>query len=364
MSTFRVEAVEIGAVGPHPNADRLELAAIKGRSCVVQKGRYRAGDLAIYIPIDSILPPNLEAMLFPLESKVRLHNSRVRTIKLRGAISQGMIVDPLTLSLSHVEAGMDVTEELGIKKYEPPVHLSSQSGSAQASKKQCNPNFRKYTGIENAKNYPEVFAAGEEVSVTEKIHGTNFRAGWVPFYADTLWKRLKQFLRLAPSHEFVFGSHNVQLQSRLLHKGFYNTNVYAEAVAKYALRWYLNPGEVVYGEVYGDGIQKGYTYGCKTGERKLVVFDLMRDGHWLDAVAFKHWADENKLPTAPILYQGPFDLAKIKALTLGDSVLDHTQKVREGVVVKPLKETVTYIGRKVLKFISDEYLLKDQTDFH
>lgn len=365
MSTFSVEAVRIDNVAPHPNADRLELAQVKGWNCVVQKGRYRAGDLCIYIPIDSVLSPETEAKLFPIDSKVRLHNSRVRTIKLRGAISQGLIIDPAEFeATADVRPGDNVADELGISKYEPPVDLSPQSGAAKAGRRQTNPNFRKYTGIENAKNYPAVFEAGEQVSVTEKIHGTNFRAGYVPFYADTLWKKLKSLLGLAPKWEFVYGSHNVQLQSKFLFRGYYDKNVYAEAVFKYRLPDILKPGEVVYGEVYGDGIQKGYTYGCGAGERKLVLFDVMIDGAWQDPLVFDKWAGARDLPTAPVLYRGPFDLEKVRALTLGPSVLASAQKVREGVVVKPIFETMSYIGRKVLKFVSDEYLLKDQTDFH
>ncbi len=364
MSSFRVEAVSINDIQIHPNAERLELAVVKGWNCVVQKGRYKPGDLCIYIPIDSVLPADVECKLFPPDSKVKLNGSRVRTIKLRGAISQGLIVDPQALGISKVKAGDDYAAKLGIIKYEPPVSLSPQSNAQPASKKQCNPNFRKYTSLENAKNYPEVFQAGEQVCVTEKIHGTNFRAGYVPFHADTLWKKLKVLLRVAPKYEFVYGSHNVQLQSKFLWKGFYDKNVYAEAVQGYRLPEILKPGEVLYGEVYGDGVQKGYTYGCRTGERKLIAFDLMKDGHWLDTIAFEKWADERQLPRVPVLYRGPFDLQKIRSLTIGDSLLSATQKVREGVVVKPIQETMTYIGRKVLKFISDEYLLKDQTDFH
>jgi hypothetical protein len=66
----------------------------------------------------------------------------------------------------------------------------------------------------------------------------------------------------------------------------------------------------------------------------------------------------------PILYVGPFDIAKVKELTKGNSILAPSQKVREGVVVKSIENQECYIGRKMLKFISDEYLLKDQSEFH
>src|SRR5574337_1686034 len=97
MSTLKVESVKIEQIHAHPNADRLEIAQIKGWQCIVQKDRYKAGDLAVYIPIDSVLPETVESKLFPPDSKVKLSGSRVKTIKLRGIISQGMLADFKTL---------------------------------------------------------------------------------------------------------------------------------------------------------------------------------------------------------------------------------------------------------------------------
>lgn len=364
MSTHKVTVTKIVELVPHPNADRLELATVYGWNCVVPKGVYKPGDLCVYIPIDSILPGAVESKVFGETTKVKLSKSRVKTIKLRGAISQGLVVDPTILGLSNVKEEEDVTTKLGITKYEPPAESTPQSQAQQVSKALANPSFHKYTGLENIKNYPTVFEPGDEVIVTEKIHGTNFRAGWVPFHADTLLKKIKKFLFLAPKYEFVYGSHNVQLQSKSLESGETQLNVYAEAVKNYNLKEVLKPGEVVYGEVYGDGVQKGYKYGCGNGVRKLVAFDIMKDGTYLSPVEFSKRATEAQLETAPVLYAGIFNLEHVKSLSKGDSVLAPVQKVREGVVVKPLIESKCFIGRKVLKVISDEYLLKDQTDFH
>lgn len=359
MSTFKVQVVKIATVMPHPNADRLDLITLVGCDwqCVATKDSYKSGDLAIYFPIDSVLPTDVEETIFG-NAKVVLHNSRVRTIKLRGAISQGLIVRPETLSITKYKLGDDLTTSLGVQKYEPQV--KTVISAPATSKKQVNPYFRKYTGIENAKNYNNIFEDGELVSVTEKVHGFSWRAGYVPFHADTLFKRVKQWLGFAPKWEFVYGSHNVQLQSKLLYACYYDTNVYAEAVLAYDLRTKLKPGEVVYGEIYGHAIQKGYAYGQPSGKRGLVLFDLRRNDAYVDTDAFRLWAKNRGLPVVPELYNGPFDKATVLALRDGNSVLAPTQKVREGVVVKPLVESTSYIGRKMLKFISDDYLLKNQ----
>lgn len=367
--THPVKIVQIQRVEKHPNADRLDLVHIDGWQCVAGRGQYKPGDRAIYIPIDSILSPRTEAQLFPPDSKIKLNKSRVRTIKIRGAISQGMLADPLALGIStRHPIGYDVGIELGITKFEPPAPPPQMVGNA-TSKKRRNPYFREYGGLDNWKHYPTVFTPEDEVIITEKIHGTNFRAGWLPVAANTWWKKALAFVGLLPKWEFVWGSNRVQLQGKR-YNSYYKNDVYSRVVHDYDLPNVLKKGEVIYGEIYGDGIQKGYSYGCKPGEIKLVVFDLWqhdfsnKTGYFTNAINLDDWCDERKLPMVPILYEGKYDEAMAKELTHGTSVLEPSQAVREGVVIKPYAETSCMSGRKALKLISDEYLLRDNTDFH
>lgn len=368
MSSFKVELCLVTSVEAHPNADKLEIVKLKNKDwqCVSAKGNIFLGDLVIYFPIDSLLPQELEAKIFGPNSKVKLTGSRIKTIKLRGAISQGLILKPdnLFMDYSRVPSellleGGDWTEFLEVKKYET-VEKGSPLTKGKSSVQNSNPNFRKYTGIENAKNYNNIFQEGEEVMVTCKIHGSNVRMGYVPYYASTWWQKVFSYLKLTPKYQFVYGSHNRQLQDKLLYKGYYQTNVYAEVVKNYKLKEILKPGEVVFGEVYGGSIQKGYSYDCKLGERKFIGFEVMVDDKYLSPLEAKKWFEVRQLPFVPVLYTGPFNKEKIMALRDGPSVLAPSQKVREGVVVRALKEEHCYIGRKILKFISDEYLLKNQ----
>jgi RNA ligase (TIGR02306 family) len=380
MSTHAVKVERIVSVEDHPNADRLDLVQVLDWRCVARKGEFKAGDLAVYIPIDSLLPQTFEDFLFPPDSKIKLDKHRIKTIKLRGAISQGLVIPCSDVDKFHTDfvalpgpqfnnielrarwkEGWDVTESLGITKYEPPAPRFQGANNAGAIKTAVNPNFRKYTSIENAKNYPGVFQPGEPVIVTEKIHGTNFRAGFVPTVANTFWKKVKKFFGRLPEYEFVFGSHNIQLQDRPFDKTFYVTNLYAEIVQKYDLKTRLLNGEVIYGEIYGAGVQKDYTYGHADGQRSLVVFDAMFDGQYKNAEEHMNLG----LPTVPVLYEGPYDHELILQFTKGASVLCPSQAVREGIVVKPRVEaTHPMIGRKILKFINDDYLLGDQSEYH
>ncbi len=371
MSELKVEVVEIDDVIPHTNADRLELAKIKGWYCVIGKGQFKKGDRGIYFPIDSVLPKDLELMLFPEGSKIKLRKSRIRTEKIRGAISQGLVIHPSQIGKDYVKVGQDLTQELGVTKYEPEEE-SIPNQMRPTSKRKMNPHFKEYTDLQNAKNYPDMFKEWENVVVTEKIHGTNFRAGWVPYHPYGFWEKLKfnilQWLapNRIPKYEFVYGSRRVQLQKKD-YAGFYDENVYAKMVRLYNLEERIPHGYVVYGEIYGDEIQKGYHYGKGKNEHDLVVFEVMdvHKSEYLHVHDVAAFCTMRGLRFVPIVYHGPFgDLEAMKKHTLGPSLLAPEQKVREGVVVRSVKEEMTPWGRKQLKFISDVYLLGEQSDFH
>lgn len=376
MSSLVCEIVAIDDVLKHPNADRLDLVKVKDWLCVAGRNnpnepKYKPGDKALYIPIDSVLPAHLEEYLFPVDGKMHLKKSRIKTEKIRGAISQGLVVD-LTpefdtvcgFDISAKKVGYDATSALGITKYEPPVEDMPQHMRTSSSTKVVNnPLFFKYTDIENLKNFGQRFEPGEAVSITEKLHGTSARYAKLPTSCRTWWKKVLRFFGFLPKEEFCYGSRNMQLQDRLRKKNFYPGDVYAKIAKQYGLANILQKGETLYGEIVGSGIQANYTYGCKQDEHKFFAYDVQKDGRYLSPGEFKIWCAQRNIPTVPLLYEGPFERAVVDQLRKGDSTIGG-QKVREGVVVKPQTETTDHFGRKILKHISDEYLLKDQTDFH
>jgi len=365
VSSLKVEVVLIDEILPHPNADRLEIARIAGWNCVVRKGEYNAGTKVVYIPVDSVLPFELESKLFPPDSKVKLEKSRVRTIKLRGAISQGIIATCEELGLEPFTAvGEDVADKLGITKYEPPVkNTPGLLRGNKLSPKKGNSNFRKYTDIENWKHYNNLFSTEDFVWVSEKLHGTSVRYAYLPTECNTFWKKVKRFFGVLPKYEFCIGSRNVQLQDKLRYDGFYDINVYGKIAQQEDIKSKLCEGDAIYGEIVGSGIQKGYTYGCEQGEHKFYVYDVMRNGIWLDLKELIDFCGERGLQLVPILYVGYYR-PEVTDLCKGDSTIGG-QKVMEGVVIKTVNEKPSIIGRSVLKFVSDTYLLKEEnTDFH
>lgn len=361
MSTLRVEVVKIDGTKPIAGADRIELAQVQGWEVVVGKGQYKAGDLAIYFPIDSVLSEAAENALFSADSKIKLKRRRVRTTKIRGVYSQGLLgsIDDLheLIGWPRYNAGDDVCEVLGVTKYEPPVRGTAFTPGAGKKRRMDNPNFPKFTDLENIKWWPQMFGEGEQVVITEKIHGTNFRAGWAKTHVNTWWRKVKKFFGFLPEYEFVVGSRNVELQSGDEHT-FYGENVYHEVAELYNLKQVLRNGQIIYGEIYGSKIQPGYTYGCEAGERKLVVFDVSVECGYLHSPVAKQFCEDRGLPFVPVLFEGEYTAAKMEECTVGKSVLCPEQKIREGCVVRPAVETETLHGRKILKSINPAYLTK------
>lgn len=152
MSTFKVEVVRIDEVRPHPNADRLSLARVRGFQVVTERDLYTEGDFAVYLPEQAVLPPLLLRALGVEDKLAGKEKNRVKTIRLRGELSQGMLV-PARLLLDlvtsqeslrnrlretypdHVrdlggggthmqfETGLDLTEVLGVTKWEEPIPI-------------------------------------------------------------------------------------------------------------------------------------------------------------------------------------------------------------------------------------------------
>lgn len=131
MATIR----RIDAINPIENADAIEVATVGGWKVVCQKGLYKAGDLVVYCEIDSWIPTEVAPFLSKGQEPHEYNGvkgERLRTVRLRGQISQGLLLpfseiietwdDGVLLSNEDLyNEGEDVSEILGIQKYEPPI---------------------------------------------------------------------------------------------------------------------------------------------------------------------------------------------------------------------------------------------------
>lgn len=323
MTEFHVEVVRLGAVEHHPNADALDITRIHGGYPVImRRGEYSEGDLAVYVPVDSVVPVADPRWSF-LEGK-----SRIRAKKLRGVFSMGL----LTQALSTWVEGQDVAEMMGITKYEPPApgvqgapHQHNYADDAEApSGVPC------YTDIEGLRRYGNILVPGEEVIITEKIHGENMRAfhDGVTLHVGsrTRWKK-------PGCGGWWRAAETAGLEARL---------------AGTSLAWF--------GESHG--YTGGYPYGTGRNAtfRAFDAYDVSA-GSFVDYGVFAATAAELGIDTAPVLYRGPWDAAKAYELAEGNSTMDPSH-VREGIVVRPVFERWNErFGRVILKLHGEGFLL-------
>ncbi len=343
MAECIVEVCEIEAVLPHSNADALELAQIKGWQCVVPIGKYQAGSVVTYIPIDSMIPLEhadrwgISKYLSVKTDDAGNMAGRVRCARLRGEPSFGVIVDR---EEAEWVVGQDVKDYYGIFKYIPP--LKPTAGDAETA----HPLFVTYTEVENLRNFPDILEEGEEVIVTEKLHGTNCRVGMIEGERMAGSMGLRRKCPETPetmatnTYWFPFTLSAVQ-------------NLIEAMGAEY--RQFI-----LFGEVYGSKIQD-LSYGCK-GTLGFRAFDIFVEGRYLDAGRFLEVCSRYGVETVPVLYQGAYTLETVRELSAGSTTLGESH-IREGVVVKPIVErTHPKVGRVALKYIGDQYLFSKSAD--
>jgi hypothetical protein len=222
-----------------------------------------------------------------------------------------------------------------------------------------------YYKFPNIKNVTGIFTEEDTVQITRKLHGTNARYGIVKKHKLSLWDKVKKFFRLADAwieYEFVYGSHNVEKGSDS--QGFYDTDVWRTVADKYDIKnklWdyvrtagkleSVDNGIVLYGEVYGPGIQKNYDYGLK--EIEFAGFDIVINGAYQSTVYTQFlYKDVLQLPHVDVLYYGPWSQEVQDKYTFNNNI-EGTKVPHEGIVIKH----VSGARNKVAKVINPDYLI-------
>ena len=356
------------AIEPHENADALELAKVGGYRAVVVKGRYQTGDLAVYVPEGSLVPGYLQERLGLVGRLAGSKKNRVKAIRLRGVLSQGLIV-PIdgggTIENGHgarraVSEGDDLAAFLGIEKYVPPVP-ASMAGAVWAAGQDRTLGY----DVDNVKRWPDVLEEGEPVVITEKVHGTFLGCGVLP---DAL---------AHPDHgRAVVFSKGLGGKGLAFDRSEGDANLYTRAVTAYgiaeaierAFGRQLDAPVFVLGEVFGRGVQD---LGYGTEPHGVRVFDvyLGRRGHgrYLDDAELDAACEALGLDRVPVLYRGPYSEAVLAEWTDGRETLSGSDAhLREGVVVRSAVERRDdALGRVQLKSVSEAYLTrKGGTEFN
>lgn len=360
---------------PIEGADRIELVGVLGWQCIAKKDEFNIGDHCVYIEIDSIVDKTNPDFEF-LEKK----NYKIKTMKMKGVLSQGIV---FPLSILHSDRkyaiGDDVTDLLKITQIEDEIPKQRESNPLdklrQRHKKLCKNKvfkwFMKFKWFrtiafkllipkKKPKNFPDWIIKTDETRlqnmpmvldtykdkpmiVTEKLDGTSTSFG--------LRKEKKR------KYDFAVCSRNVR-QEDINQKCFYDDNVYHEMAIKYNIKEVLlkilerfNATIVVLqGETVGEAIQKN-KYNIQG--RDFYAFNLVVDGKRIDSSVATDIVNEYGIKWVPII------TANFKLLPTVDEMIEYADgnsvicdTLREGVVIRDHDNTTSF------KCISNKFLLK------
>ncbi len=354
MSNWKVSKEKI-ELFVHPNADALELGKVGSYQVVVQKGLYQTGDEVVFAPEKSVLTGLIKSEYEKYLSGV--NKDRVKAVRLRNEISSGIIIPKfLVPNFDTYEVGVDVSEDLGITKYEPPipVHLAGKVKSFDM------PHIGNHD-CEHANVYVNDLIPGERVVITEKVHGSQFILAH-EIDTDRTIVSSKGMLKSGLSLEdeegntYWMAAKNDNIVGRI-------KSSFTEGVVQ------------VFGEVIP--VQKGYSYGQTKPTVRL--FDVRVNGESVP---------DDKVPTelfelwTPIVYDGTLNLIEKEVVIFEDEsrgirktrtdyilpkevvdlckgnelVSGKETHIREGVVLRPYIDRVAKDRTKLrLKIINPAY---------
>jgi len=324
-------------IRPIEGADMIEVATVDNWNVVVKKNEFRIGDFVIYFEIDSLLPIIPEFEFLRKSSYKKMANGtegfRLRTIKLRGQISQGLIASVSLLTKfpnsGALKEGDDVSEILGVIKYEPPIP-AELSGVVIGP----IPPYIQKTDEERIQNLTSEYEIYKKYKffASEKMDGTS----------TTI------FL-----HDDVFGvcGRNWQYE--------YNPdNTYWKIAIQLNLEEkmkFFGRNLAIQGEIIGEGIQDNK---YKLIGQKLLVFNIFDiDKHeYFSKEDMLDICDKFNLETVPTIYVN-FTLTEMvdELLLLADGIsILNSNTLREGLVWVSIDST----KRISFKTISNKFLLK------
>jgi len=325
---------KIDSLLPIVGADAIECAIVGGWTCVVKKGEFKVGDLAVYLEIDSWVPTDLAPFLSKgKEPRVYegIQGERLRTVKLRGQLSQGLLLPLSVIPFASYIPDDDVTEHLGIVKWEMPMN-AQLAGMARGN----FPSVIPKTDQERVQNLKrEIAQAAEDklqFEVTEKLEGSSMTV----YLIDGVFGVCSRNLDLKETTDNTFWqvARRDDIESKM--------------------RTVVGTDFAIQGELIGPGIQ-GNIY--KLSKPEFRVFDVynISGGFYVTPNKRQTLITMMGLLHVPVMaYQTIVPCSTVDELLTwaeGPSAITPSQE-REGVVFKQVDGGMTF------KAISNRYLLK------
>jgi RNA ligase (TIGR02306 family) len=335
---YAATVVAMPAPFPHPNADRLECFGIFGYTVISSIGTFKEGDLAVFFPAEAQLAHFVVSGL-NLYRHQELNkdkskqgyledNRRVRALKLRGQVSSGLVI-PLreftdamgytTLDFSIGDTfdtihGAEICRKYRIK--EPQVQSDKSARSLVKAFKRVDAKlFPVHVDTDQYLRNEHLIEDHEILIVTQKLHGTSGRFGYVPVKRKLAWYE-RALLRLGvPVKEYelgyVAGSRQVIKEIDGNHQHYYAQDLWNEELDE--IKHLIPANHIIYGEIVGwtgdRPIQKGHTYQVSKGERKLLIYRvslITESGELLDYSwdQVRRFCAERNLTHVPELWRG------------------------------------------------------------
>lgn len=330
----------IKEIKPIENADNLELAIIDGWQSVVKKGEFKPNDKIIYCEVDSFLPIREEFEFLRKSCYKKIEDRegfRLRTIRLRGEISQGLII-PITLIKDGDSRpiGQDVSNELGVTKYEKPI-----PPQMEGIVKNTFPSFIQKTDEERIQNLIKYLDDWKTrgFTITEKLDGTSC----------TVYIKDGNVGVCSRNQELLEDSNNLYWKAALQHDLI--NKLKKSSFGNIALQ----------GEIIGSGIQSNpYKFPPNKIEFRLFnIFDIDNQTYLTKGFVYS-FANLNNIPVVPMLnpINSPDrDINVMLKMAEGKSRINNKVE-REGVVW--VSDANEKRGRVSFKVISNKYLLKQE----
>jgi RNA ligase (TIGR02306 family) len=320
-------------IRPIVGADAIEVVRINNWDVVSKKGEYKAGDFCIYCEIDSFLPIKEEFEFLRRTSYKKMSDGsegfRLRTIRMRNQVSQGLILPISVLPIDmEITEGEDVTEMLGIVKYEPPI-----PAELQGKVKGMFPSFIRKTDEERIQNlsseYENIRLSGKAFYVTEKLDGSSATF----YYKDGVFGVCSRNLELLETegNSFWKVARELNLEESLSKLGY---NV------------------CVQGEIIGEGIE-GNPYKIKGQTVKFFNAFNIDEQKNIQFTKFLMLMEDLGLKTVPILdyeFVLPKSIDELLLFAEDKSQLNENFD-REGVVIRAYDRRISF------KVISNKFLL-------
>lgn len=347
----------ISKIIPIEGRDRIELAIVDGWSVIVKKDEFKIGDKCVYCEIDSVMP---ETEQFEF---LRSKSFRIKTMKMAGVISQGICFPMSILPSGKYDTEQDVTEILGIKKFERKTEIEESDKNASTTKYpkilmkmkwfrqlvyrfnhregKCFPDFISKTDETRIQNIPWILSSRDSWIATEKIDGQSGTFAIVKHCPRLFTKRVR--------YEYIVCSRNLRLFNKD-NSSYWSVSERYDIQSKLKRMMGTDQWIAIQGECIAPNVQ-GNKY--NVSEPDLYVFNVITPRGRMGSIEARNRCVVQGFKFVPILetdYVLPDTVDELLKYAHGTSKINNS--LREGIVFRSAD------GKRSFKAVDPLFLIE------